>query len=178
MLASVQGFDSPSSAISRPKASTHKFANISFISFFIYAHACLLYNTSIVVTEHRNPLRPLVDYNLAVALYSTFSFSVCFFILRRCRRYLGTHSSSEINYHFQRSLEVVAAALPPSLFLWLEAENCSPWGSASSAECTRLSQANFAVVSNIILGWSFFVLFNFTFKELKLEDFLRVSEKI
>ncbi|GMH73512.1 hypothetical protein TrST_g4726 [Triparma strigata] len=165
-------------AISRPKASTHKFANISFISFFIYAHACLLYNTSIVVTEHRNPLRPLVDYNLALALYSTFSFLICFFILRRCRRYLGTHSSSEINYHFQRSLEVVAAALPPSLFLWLEAANCSPWGSASSAECTRLSQANFAVVSNIILGWSFFVLFNFTFKELKLEDFLRVSEKI
>ncbi|GMH61517.1 hypothetical protein TL16_g03275 [Triparma laevis f. inornata] len=42
----------------------------------------------------------------------------------------------------------------------------------------RLSEANFAVVTNIILGVTFFVLFNFTFKELKLEDFLRVSEKI
>ncbi|GMH53240.1 hypothetical protein TL16_g01407 [Triparma laevis f. inornata] len=37
---------------------------------------------------------------------------------------------------------------------------------------------NFAVVVNIVMGVTFFSLFNFSFPDLELEDFLKVSDKI
>ncbi|GMH99604.1 hypothetical protein TrLO_g5911 [Triparma laevis f. longispina] len=75
-------------------------------------------------------------------------------------------------------LEVFLAAFPTASFLYLEAQNCSKWGSPSSVECTLLAEANFAVVGNIVMGAVFYAFFNFSFKKLKLEDFLRVSENI
>ena len=68
----------------------------------------------------------------------------------------------------------------PTLFLYLESKNCAVGGVSepSSPACAKLAEANFAVVANIVLSAIFFLLFNFTFGELKLEDYLCISEKV
>lgn len=121
-----------------------------------------------------------LDSHFFWVLFSFMAYALIFITAMRCRKYLGLHAPNEINVHYQRTIQLFASSLPPALFLYLEAKNCKTEGVEAplNPACAELAEANFAVLANIVLGAVFFSLFNFTFQELKLEDYLQVSEKI
>ncbi|GMH85055.1 hypothetical protein TrVE_jg14199 [Triparma verrucosa] len=171
--------------LSRPAAGVHLFTDITAALFLLISHACLFYNCNIVMNEDKQ-FSPEVSFfekagptfEFMGVTFSFFCFVTLFIFGRLCRNYLKAHTENEINVHFQRSLCLFMSAVPPSVFLYFEARYCGNFAGVSSPSCSMLAQANFAVVVNIVMGVTFFALFNFSSPNLKLVDFLRVSDKI
>jgi hypothetical protein len=101
-----------------------------------------------------------------------------FFIIRRCREYLGAHTNNEINVHFQRSLHLFMTSLPAVMFLFYESFGCDNLDKTGSHACSRLAKGNFAVIVNIVMGVVFFALFNFSLPDLKLEVSLNATSTL
>ena len=166
--------------MSRPKAQHNFLVDTMYLTFTVLSHAALLYNVGVVM--HRDGHLGTDKINWVA--YSFGSFMVIYFVARQCRTYLAMHNTSQINMHFRRSVQFFVSSLNPALFLYLESKNCKVGGvniekdGGFSRECARLAEANFVVLTNIVLGATFFVFFNFTFQDLKLEDFLRCSHKV
>ena len=150
-----------------PTAQTSYLVDTIYIVFIGFSHVCLLYNVSFVISEDGK-----FQYNVEFIgfIFSLISFTVILFILRRSRRYLGTYTTQQINKHFQRTIQLFASSLGPVLFLFLDGKNCGVGGVEEniSSACARLASTNFAVLANIVLGCIFYLLFNFTFTELKV----------
>ncbi|GMH53362.1 hypothetical protein TrLO_g163 [Triparma laevis f. longispina] len=171
--------------LSRPSAKFHLFADGIAITYILFSHACLFYNCNIVINEDKRfahdistDSRGIPAFEFFGVIYSFACFVGIFVIGRLCRTYLAAHTENEVNLHMQRSLVLFMSSLPPSFFLLFEARYCGSLVGASSPSCSMLAQGNFAVVVNIVMGVTFFSLFNFSFPDLELEDFLKVSDKI
>ena len=163
--------------IARPKAKHNYFADAMYLGYVLIAHVCLIFESSVAPFDGELNFR---EQYFVVSVCSFSAYIFFYFIARRCRVYLKLYNTTQINTHFRRCLQVIASSLAPTLFLYLGSLGCSKLdiSQKDTYTCTALAQVNFAVVCNISIGAAFFVLFNFTFQNVKFVDIMTVSEKI